>query len=95
MNGVTVSLIMLRSVVRFHLAPRLTSTFVLGALRGEPLEITDAYHTPGTYFPAVGVTAHRDGLVDGTFRRVQNLDRIVARSCGSEGHAGVNEVIGG
>jgi hypothetical protein len=38
--------------------------------------ITHRYDTPGTYFPAVRVTTHRDGLVDTTSRRVQNLDRV-------------------
>jgi hypothetical protein len=34
-----------------------------------------SYAEPGTYFPSVRVTAHRDGDVDATFGRLVNLGR--------------------
>jgi hypothetical protein len=34
------------------------------------------YDRPGTYFPCVRVTAHRDGDVDATQRRLVNLGRV-------------------
>jgi hypothetical protein len=34
------------------------------------------FDKPGTYFPAVRATAHRDGDVNATGRRVQNLARV-------------------
>jgi len=37
--------------------------------------VTHTYDTPGTYFPAVRVTAHREGDVSARSRRVENLGR--------------------
>lgn len=37
---------------------------------------THAYSKPGTYFPAVRVTAHRDGDVKARFGRIMNLGRM-------------------
>jgi hypothetical protein len=38
--------------------------------------ITHAFEEPGTYFPALRVTSHRQGDVDSPFARVQNLGRV-------------------
>ena len=40
------------------------------------LETTHTFDAPGTYFPAVRVTAHRDGTRDATTRRLPNLARV-------------------
>ena len=40
------------------------------------LETTHAFDTPGTYFPSVRVTAHRDGDVDAAHCRLLNLGRV-------------------
>jgi len=40
------------------------------------LETTHAFDAPGTYFPCVRVTAHRDGDVDAAHCRVLNLGRV-------------------
>ncbi len=40
------------------------------------LETSHAYDTPGTYFPCVRVTAHRDGDVDAVHCRLVNLGRV-------------------
>ena len=37
--------------------------------------VTHAYDAPGTYFPAVRVTSHREGDTSATSRRVENLGR--------------------
>jgi hypothetical protein len=39
------------------------------------LEASHAYDAPGTYFPCVRVTAHRDGAVDAVHCRLVNLGR--------------------
>jgi plastocyanin len=39
------------------------------------LQTTHTFDTPGTYFPAVRVTSHRDGDPAATSRRVPNLAR--------------------
>jgi hypothetical protein len=38
--------------------------------------VTHAFSEPGTYFPCVKVTSHRDGDVNATGRRVENLARV-------------------
>jgi hypothetical protein len=38
--------------------------------------ITHAFDEPGTYFPALRVTSHRQGEVESPFARVQNLGRV-------------------
>jgi hypothetical protein len=40
------------------------------------LSITHTFDAPGTYFPAVRVVAERDGNVDATLGRMENLDRV-------------------
>jgi hypothetical protein len=40
------------------------------------LETTHAFDAPGTYFPCVRVTAHRDGDVDAVHCRLVNLGRV-------------------
>ena len=40
------------------------------------LETTHVFDTPGTYFPSVRVTAHRDGDVDAADCRLLNLGRV-------------------
>ena len=35
-----------------------------------------SFPSPGSYFPAVRVTAHRDGARDATTRRLPNLGRV-------------------
>ncbi len=40
------------------------------------LETTHAFDSPGTYFPSVRVTAHRDGDVDAAHCRLLNLGRV-------------------
>ena len=40
------------------------------------LETTHAFDTPGTYYPSVRVTAHRDGDVDAAHCRLVNLGRV-------------------
>jgi hypothetical protein len=37
--------------------------------------VTHAYERAGTYFPSVRVTAHREGDMSATSRRVENLGR--------------------
>jgi len=39
-------------------------------------EIVCSFDAPGTYFPAVRVTAHRDGDSSSPFARIRNLDRV-------------------
>ena len=47
-----------------------------GTERSVRLEVTHVFDTPGTYFPCVRVTGHRDGDVDARFRRLPNLGRV-------------------
>jgi hypothetical protein len=40
------------------------------------VETTYAFSKPGTYFPAVRVSAHRNGDADTPYARITNLDRV-------------------
>ncbi len=40
------------------------------------LATTHVFQAPGTYFPSVRVTSHRDGDLNARLRRVTNLDRV-------------------
>jgi hypothetical protein len=40
------------------------------------LNVTHVFDKPGTYFPSLRVTSHRDGEFDASFARVQNLARV-------------------
>jgi hypothetical protein len=40
------------------------------------LATAHAFHTPGTFFPAVRVTSERNGSLDATLGRMENLDRV-------------------
>jgi hypothetical protein len=40
------------------------------------LTTAHAFDAPGTYFPAVRVVSERDGNVDATLGRMENLDRV-------------------
>jgi hypothetical protein len=53
-----------------------TDETVDGTCTSVGLETTHAYDTPGTYFPAVRVTAHRDGDVGAEHCRLINLGRV-------------------
>jgi hypothetical protein len=46
-----------------------------GTRTAEHLETTHAFSAPGTYFPCVRVTSHRDGDVDAVHCRLVNLGR--------------------
>jgi len=40
------------------------------------VETTYAFSAPGTYFPAVRASSHRDGKSDTPYARISNLDRV-------------------
>ena len=47
-----------------------------GSSSSVKLTTTHTFDAPGTYFPAVRVTSERDGLLDATLGRMENLDRV-------------------
>jgi hypothetical protein len=46
--------------------------------RTNPVQLTTihAFDRPGTYFPAVRIISHRDGVVSATSRLIPNLGRV-------------------
>lgn len=53
-----------------------TDESVDGTAAAVTLVVEHAFHQPGTYFPAVRVSSHREGDVADTSRRVENLGRV-------------------
>jgi hypothetical protein len=47
-----------------------------GSSSSVKISTTHTFDAPGTYFPAVRVTSERDGNVDATLGRMENLDRV-------------------